>query len=191
MLEFTIQGQHYKMVIEYGQEEQINALECFWIEFVVEEKPRPLAYLAQPLPIKTSSKILEEKREALLAKFPNIIFKDEKTATITPLVRCKLYPKHNRSIREGVRNLGFHKRQWLTKEIDELLKAEIIKPSRSPHAAAPVIVNKKDGTWKLAIDYRRVNKATEDFLYPLPKITEIFDYFAKTQWFITLDLTKK
>src|ERR1044072_2705570 len=134
-----------------------------------EEDLKPVAYLIQTVSTKTPSKILEEKREALLAKFSNIIFKDEKSATITPLVRCKLYPKHNKPIREGVRNLGFHKRQWLTKEIDELLKAGIIKPSRSPHAVAPVIVDKKDGTWRLAIDYRRVNEATEDFLYPSQK----------------------
>src|ERR1044071_3424914 len=150
-------------MVEYGQEEQVNTFEYFYTEFVVEEEePRPLAYLAQPVQTKPPNKILEEKREALLAKFPNIIFKDEKSATITPLVRCKLYPKCNRPIREGVRNLGFHKRQWLTKEIDELLKAGIIKLSRSPHAAAPVIVAKKDNTWKLAIDYRRVNEATEE-----------------------------
>ena len=107
-----------------------------------------------------------------------------------PLIRCKLYSKHNRPIKEGVRNLGFHKCQWLTKEIDELLKAGIIKPSRSPDAAAPVIVDKKDDTWRLAIDYRRVNEATEDFLYPLPKIAEIFDCFAEAQWFTTLDLAR-
>ena len=111
-LEFTTQGQRYKTVVEYGQEEQVNVFEYFWTEFVVEEEnPRPLAYLAQPLSTKESSKILEEKREALLAKFPNIIFKDEKSAIITPLIRCKLYSKYNRSIREGVRNLGFHKRR--------------------------------------------------------------------------------
>src|ERR1043165_6966473 len=98
-LEFTTQGQRYKMVVEYGQEEQVNVFECFWTEFVVkEEEPRPLVYLAQPTPPKKPNQILEEKREALLAKFPDIIFKDEKSATITPLVRCKLYPKHNRPI---------------------------------------------------------------------------------------------
>src|ERR1044072_4193312 len=178
-LEFTTQGQRYKTIVEYGHEEQVNAFECFYTEFVVEEEePRPLAYLAQPEPSKTPSKILKEKREALLTKFPNIIFKDEKTATITPLVRCKLYPKHNRPIREEVRNLGFHKRQWLIREIDELLKAGIIKPSRSRYAVVAVIVDKKDSAWRLAIDYRRVNEATEDFLYPLPKIAEIFDSFT-------------
>src|ERR1044071_5576661 len=111
-----------------------------------EEEPRPLVYLVQSMPPTKPSQILEEKREALLKKFPNIIFKNEKSTTITLLVRCKLYPKHNQPIREGVRNLDFHKRQWLTKEIDELLKAGIIKPSRSPHIAALVIVDKKNGT---------------------------------------------
>ena len=107
---------------------------------------KPLVYLAQPTLPKEPSQVLIEKREALLKKFPEIIFKDEKSATITFLVRCKLYPKHNRLIREEIRNLGFHKRRWLTKEIDELLAAGIIKLSKSLHIAASIIVNKKDGT---------------------------------------------
>src|ERR1044071_5939747 len=49
-LEFTTQGQRYKTIVEYGQEEQVNTFECFYTEFVVEEEeePRPLVYLAQP-----------------------------------------------------------------------------------------------------------------------------------------------
>ena len=78
----------------------------------------------------------------------------------------------------------------MIKEIDELLKAEIIKPSRSSYAIAPVIIDKKDGTWQLAIDYRKVNEAMEDFLYFLSKITEIFDCFTRAQWFTTLDLAQ-
>ena len=93
-LEFTTQDQWYKTLVEYGQEKQINAFEYFWIEFVVEKKKtsRPLVYLAQLIPSKKPSQILKEKRKTLLNKFPNIIFKDKKSATITPLVRCKLYP---------------------------------------------------------------------------------------------------
>ena len=104
ILEFTIQGQRYKTVVEYSQEEYINAFECFWTEFVVKEEKtlRPLVYLTQLTLPKKPSQILEEKREALLKKFPNIIFKDEKSITITLLIRCKLYPKHNHPIKEGV-----------------------------------------------------------------------------------------
>ena len=149
-----------------------------------------LAYMGQPEETEVEDPFIKEEKQKLLALFPGIIFKDEKSTTITPLVQCKLYPKHDRPIWDGTRALGFHKREWLRKEIDELLKAGIIRPSRSPHAAAPVIVQKKDNTYRLAIDYRRVNEATEDFLYPLPKIAEIFDCFAGAKWFTTLDLAR-
>src|ERR1043165_6735541 len=113
-----------------------------------------IAYMAQPEEEETVDPFIEEEKQKLLALFPDIVFQNEKTATITPLVRCKLYPKHDHPIRDGTRALGFHKREWLRKEIDELLKAGIIRPSRSPHAATLVIVRKKDGTYRLAIDYR-------------------------------------
>ena len=52
--------------------------------------------------------------------------------------------KNDIPIRSGVRLLRFHKQEWLRKEIDELLKARVICPSRSPYATASVIVKKKD-----------------------------------------------
>ena len=126
----------------------------------------------------------------MLKKFPKIVFTDEKSATKTDRVQCKIYMRHNRPIRMSTRPLGFHKREWLKKEIDELLKAGVIRPSRSPYTAAPVIVNKKDGRKRLAINYRKINENSEDFLYPLPKIAEIFDCFAGAKWFTTLNLVK-
>ncbi|MDW0176897.1 MAG: reverse transcriptase family protein, partial [Nitrososphaeraceae archaeon] len=88
------------------------------------------------------------------------------------------------------RPLGFHKRKWLKNELRELLKAKVIRPSRSPYAAAPVIVEKKDGSYRLAIDYRKINEYSEDFLYPLPKQAEIFDCFAGAEHYTTLDLAR-
>jgi len=141
-----------------------------------------------------SEQDFEEERarslvDQLLEQYSQIIFVNEKLATKTDLVQCKLWMKHDRPIRVKLRPLHQQKREWLRKEIDELLEAGVIRPSRSPYAAAPVIVAKKDGTWRLAIDYRRINMASEDFLYPLPKITEIFDQFHGAKWFTTLDLT--
>ena len=128
---------------------------------------------------KEITSVIEKKKRMLLEKFPKIIFKDEKSTTIIPLVKCKLYLKHHRPIREGVCALRYHKQVWIAKELEKLIKAGIIKPSRSSHTATPVIIDKKDGTWCLAIDYQKVNKTTEDFFYSLPKIVEIFDYFTE------------
>src|ERR1044072_3318065 len=98
--------------------------------------------------------------------------------------------KNDKPIRSKVRPLGFHKREWLRKEIDELLKAGVIRLSRSPYAAAPVIVQKKDGSQRFAVDYREGNQNSDDFLYPLPRIAELFDCFAGAKWFTTLDLAR-
>src|SRR5262245_55162517 len=95
-----------------------------------------------------------------------------------------------RPIRLKRREFAHNKRIWLEKEIKELLDANIIRPSRSLYAAAPVIVAKKDRTWRFAVDYRELNQRAEDFLYPLPRITEILDCFAGAIYFTTLDLAR-
>ena len=82
----------------------------------------------------------------LLKKYRQIIFIDEKSATKTDLIQCKLWMKHDIPIRTKLRPLGHNAREWLRNEIEELLKAGVIRPSRSPYASAPVIVEKKDGS---------------------------------------------
>ena len=69
----------------------------------------------------------------LLKKYRQIIFIDEKSATKTDLVQCKLWMKHDIPIRTKLRPLGHNAREWLRNEIKELLKAEVIRPSRSPY----------------------------------------------------------
>src|ERR1044072_8834597 len=200
-LDFTAQGQRYQTVIEYGQTPTIDNVECFSVIRVVEGSEdseeqagwSPALPLANEVNEESSPKeepLKERLRKELLAKFPRIIFTDEKHATITDRVQCKIYMKNDRPIRSGIRPLGFYKREWLRKEVDKLLKAGVIRPSRSPYAAAPVIVKKKDGSWRFAVDYREGNKNSDDFLYPLPKIAELFDCFAGAKWFTTLDLAR-
>jgi len=98
--------------------------------------------------------------------------------------------KNDIPIRSGVRVLGYHKREWLKKEIDELLKARIIRPSRSLYAVILVIVQKKNRSWCFAIDYKEANDNSNDFLYSLPKIAELFDCFVGAKWFTMLDLAR-
>ena len=118
-----------------------------------------------------SGKSEEEQRlDRYLMENPKLVFTDEKHATKTDLVHCKLWIKNNQPFRTRVRPLNPEKRKALQKEIDELLEAGVIRPSKSVYASAPVLVRKKDGTWRLAIDYRTANKNSEDFPYPLPLI---------------------
>src|ERR1044071_1632285 len=106
------------------------------------------------------------------------------------MVQCKIWMKHQRLIRACVRPLALAKKEYLKKEIDELLKAGVIVLSKSPYASASVLVKKKDSSWRLAIDYRDINKDSEDFPYPLLRIDEIFDQFYGAICFFVLDLTQ-
>jgi hypothetical protein len=60
-------------------------------------------------------------------------------------------------------------------QLQELLDKGFIRPSKSPWGAPVLFVKKKDGTLRLCIDYRQLNKVTVNNRYPLPRIDDLFD----------------
>ena len=60
-------------------------------------------------------------------------------------------------------------------QLDELLQKGFIRPSVSPWGAPVLFVKKKDGTLRLCVDYRDLNKITIKNKYPLPRIDDLFD----------------
>ena len=63
----------------------------------------------------------------------------------------------------------------LKSQFQELLDKGFIRPSVSPWGAPVLFVKKKDGTLRMCIDYRQINKVTVKNKYPLPRIEDIFD----------------
>ncbi|GKA78150.1 hypothetical protein Tco_0784687, partial [Tanacetum coccineum] len=65
--------------------------------------------------------------------------------------------------------------QELSNQLQELADRGFIRPSTSPWGAPVLFVKKKDGSFRMCIDYRELNKLTVKNHYPLPKIDDLFD----------------
>ena len=75
-------------------------------------------------------------------------------------------------------------------QIEKLLKHGIIEPSCSQWRSPVVLVKKKDGSYRFACDYRRLNSLTEKMTYPMPKLEDIWDLIgeSKPEYFSVLDM---
>ena len=71
----------------------------------------------------------------------------------------------------------------LQKQLTAYLAAGQIEPARSPFGAGVLFARKKDGTLRLCIDYRALNKITLKDKYPLPRIDELLENMAGSRYF--------
>ncbi|GKB60675.1 putative reverse transcriptase domain-containing protein [Tanacetum coccineum] len=67
------------------------------------------------------------------------------------------------------------KMQELSNQLQELAARGFIRPSTSPWGAPVLFVKNKDGSFRMCIDYRELNKLTIKNRYPLPRIDDLFD----------------
>lgn len=76
----------------------------------------------------------------------------------------------------------------LLEQLEDLIDKGFIRPSSSPWGAPVLFVRKKDGSLRLCIDYRGLNKVTIKNKYPLPRIDELLDQLEGATWFSKIDL---
>jgi hypothetical protein len=77
----------------------------------------------------------------------------------------------------------------LKMQLHELLDKEYIRTSVLPWGAPVLFVKKKDGTVRLCIDYRQLNKVTTKRKYPLPRINDLFDQVGGGQDLLKIGFT--
>ncbi|KAI3819336.1 hypothetical protein L1987_13163 [Smallanthus sonchifolius] len=78
--------------------------------------------------------------------------------------------------------------QELSSQLRELSDKGFICPSVSPWGAPVLFVKKKDGSFRMCIDYRELNKLTVKNRYPLPRIDDLFDQLQGSTYFSKIDL---
>ncbi|XP_070044268.1 uncharacterized protein [Nicotiana tomentosiformis] len=76
----------------------------------------------------------------------------------------------------------------LKEQLKDLLDKAFIRPSVSPWGAPVLFVKNKDGSLRMCIDYRQLNKVTIKNRYPLPQIDDLFDQLQGAKYFSKIDL---
>ena len=86
-------------------------------------------------------------------------------------------------------NMSFDKRKAMEKIVKGLAEADLIAPTHSDWAAPSILVPKKDGSFRLVVDYRGLNKQIEKTCLALPRISDVIDSLEGNMFFSSIDLT--
>ena len=126
---------------------------------------------------------------ALLTEFEDIF-----ATNSYDLGKCNIEKHHidtgdERPVKHQTRRPPQSQNEETKRQVTALHKAEIIRPSKSPWGSNVLLVKKKDGTWRMCVDYRELNQKTKNGdPYLLPRIDETIDSLGDAKYFCTLDL---
>ncbi|GJP81568.1 hypothetical protein CLOP_g11703 [Closterium sp. NIES-67] len=126
----------------------------------------------------------------LIRKYPEI-FPDDLPAGLPPSRpedhRIELEPGAQPTVQQQFR-LSQPELEELQQQLDYLLSKGFIRPSTSPYAAPILFTPKKDGGFRMCIDYRALNRITIKSRYPIPRADDLLDQLRGAKFFSKIDL---
>lgn len=139
----------------------------------------------------------EEKQVTLrlLNDFKDLFFKEGDTLSATHEVFHEIVTTIDKPLYSRIYRYPQIHESEINRQIEEMLKQNIIRKSNSPYNSPLWIVDKKmDNSgikkYRIVIDYRKLNEFTVDDKYPIPNLNSLLDRLGRAQYFTTLDLAK-
>ncbi|MCO5597790.1 hypothetical protein L7F22_051872 [Adiantum nelumboides] len=76
----------------------------------------------------------------------------------------------------------------IMRQVNELVEKGMVRPSSSPFCSPVLLVQKKDGTYRMCVDYRALNRITIKNRFPMPRVEDLFDKLQGSIYFSRIDL---
>ncbi|XP_040195295.1 uncharacterized protein LOC120928256 [Rana temporaria] len=129
-----------------------------------------------------------ERAKTQLLKWRMAFSKNEFDVGLAKSAEHKIRLEEDKPFRERVRRIPLGDLEDLREQLAELKRTGIIRESRSPYASPIVVVRKKNGSLRLCIDYRTLNRRTIPDQYTTPRIEDALQSLSGAKWFSVLDL---
>ena len=126
--------------------------------------------------------------EKLISSYADVFAAPGEPLGRTTLVEHSIDTQGHPPIRDKMRRYPYKQLEIMNKEVDRMLEQDVIEPSMSPWSSAIVVVTKKDGSARMCLDVRRLNKVTKKDAYPIPRIRHALESLNGARWFCTVDL---
>lgn len=137
----------------------------------------------------TSQQLVSPAIEELLLEFADIFSEP------TSLPPFREHHDHKIPLLEGSNPINqrpyryaLYQKNEIDKLVQELLHASTIHTSSSSYASPVVLVKKKDGTWRLCVDYRGLNSMKVKDRFPIPLIEDLMDELGGSKVYSKIDL---
>lgn len=132
----------------------------------------------------------KEKEQVLelINKHKNIFADSVKQLTGCDTVAHRIHLSDEIPVRQKPYRTPHALREELKNQVNQLLDVGIVSVSDSPYASPVILVKKKNNSYRLVCDYRKLNLKTQALPYPLPLISDLLDSLQGAKYYSSLDL---
>ena len=160
--------------------------------------PHPVGWSEMPLKdidlSKVSSNVTKVdagRLKALIEEYHDVFARDNDFPGVasTPDFSMKIeLSRDAKPMSQVIRKANPNVQKDMERTLAKYLAADIIEECSSPWNSRPLMVRKKDGSYRMAIDYRQLNKETVRDLYPMPTDTEVAAHLVGAKFYTVMDM---